>query len=326
MAIIDRTVILGHLENNVRRTFLKATNSVTKLRGAFTRETPSNGAFEVYADMGATPWPVKNGGQAGSAAQDGTRHGGPSVGGLHEGSQITILGGNERAMTVYNNDWDIPIGIDMNAIDDDRAGASLEEWARMAGERFEQHKDYLCFNALTAGTGTTYGNAYDNLSFFNANHVDPSGQYTTVQSNTNASALSLDNFETIHVAASSYLDDRGQPTGITPDLLIVSQSLRRTGIQITGNEQAYDTANRELNPYAGGVRLLVAPGNYLGTTEWYLVAGNQSAKPVNLQIRQQPRLVFWDDHTKGNGVRYYKWVARYAPFYGDWRLATKGNS
>lgn len=321
--MIVRSDVLAHMERGARVGFLKGMRAYTPLRSAFVREVNSDGAFEIYADMGAVPWPRANAGQTPGTATDG-RLGTPQVGGLHEGGPITVLGGNERSLTVFNRDWDIPIGITHNAIND--GNANLEQWAQSAGQRFEQHKDYLCFNALNTGAASTYGLGYDGLVFFSASHADPGAQYTTAQSNTNASTLSLDNFNTVFISAASYLDDRGQPSGITPDLLIYAINLRVVAGNIISNREAMDTANREVNINAGQIRGLQAPGGWLDSTAWFIVASGMVEKPINLQIRQQPQLVFWDDHTQGSGVRYYKWTARYEVFYGDWRLCTMGNT
>ena len=102
--MITRTDVIAHLEYGMKSGFLKGQKAYTKLRAPFVREAPSSGAYEIYGDMGAVPWPRQNGGQPGSAAADAT-HGGASVGGLTEGGPITVLGGNERAVTVWNNDW-----------------------------------------------------------------------------------------------------------------------------------------------------------------------------------------------------------------------------
>jgi hypothetical protein len=322
--MIVRTDILAHLENGMRVGFLKGMKEYQPLRSAFAREAPSDGAFEVYGDIGAVPWPAQIGGQAAGTGTD-SRTGHPQVSGLHEGGPITVLGGNERGLVVYNQDWDIPIGIFHNAINDARVG-SLEQWARNAGMRFNQHQDYLCFAAMNGGDGTTYGNCYDGNAFFYDSHADPGAEYTTTQDNKYALTLSLDNFETVRVAAAGFLDDRGQPCGFDHKLILHSVNLERMAAQITDNREAYDTANREMNPYAGKVTGLTAPGGWVDSTFWALVDPNQVVKPINLQMRQAPQLVFWDDHTQGMGVRYYKWTARYTVFYGDWRLAIMGNT
>jgi len=322
--MIVRTDILGSLERGAKVNFLKGMKAYAPKRAPFVKETSSDGAFETYVDMGAVPWPTQNAGTQGDMGTDG-RTGHPQLGGLHEGGPITILGGNERGQTIYNLDWDIAIGIHHNAINDARIGG-LEEWARNCGWRFQQHMDYLCFDALNDGDGTDYGTCYDGSDFFDDDHADPGAEYTTDQDNEYGLALSLDNFETVYNAAGLFLDDRGQPCGFEHNLLIHALELRRTAAQIVDNEWAYDVANREINPFADGVVGLQAPGNYVDSTFWAVVATNQPQKPLVLQIRQQPKLVYWDDHSQGSGIRYYKWVARYAVGYGDWRLACMGNT
>ena len=322
--MITRTDILAHLERGMRTGYLKGSKAYQSLRSAFVNETTSDGAFETYADMGALPWPEEVSGQSGDQGTDG-RTGAPVVGGLLEGGQVTVLGGNERSITVYNRGFDIAIGILHDAINDNRVG-SLESWALGAGTRFEMHKDFLCFDALNSGAASTYGLGYDGLVMFSASHIDPGAQYQTVQSNINTSALSIDNYETVSLAAGKYLDDRGQYSGLSPNLIVHAVDLTRVAAQITDNAWTYDTANREINPYAGQVSRLAAPGGWLDSTAWYLIVSTLPQKPLNLQVRQAPQLYFWDDQSQAGGVRFYKWYARYEVFFGDWRLATEGQT
>lgn len=323
--MITRNDVLAHLEKNMRLGFLMGSKDYQPLRSAFVRETTSDGAFETYADLGAAPWPRQNGGQAGAQGTDGRIASAQQTGGVHEGGQIQVVGGNEISQIVFNSDWDVTIGVWHNAINDDRVGG-LENWALNAGTRFQQHMDWLCFDALNTGAANTHGLAYDGQVFFYASHVDPSGEYQTAQSNVNTSTLSLDNFETIYVAATEYKDDRGQPAGYSPNLLIYPPAYARTAAQIIQNIEDYGTANRAINPYAGKIQGLEAPGGYIDSTSWFLAVGNLPQKPINLQIREAPTLISWDDHTQGNGIRYFKWVSRYEVFYGNWRLCTQGNT
>lgn len=307
----------------MRKGFLVGTKDYVPLRTAFVDEVDSDGAYEQYGDMGALPWPVQNGGQPGGTGTD-PRTGAPTVGSLHEGGPITVLGGNERALIVYNQGWEIPIGIFHTAIDDGQI-ASLDGWARNAGLRFQQHMDSVAFAALNAGEGSTYGYGYDGKPFFSALHVDPGAQYQTAQDNQFTLALSPDNFDSVYVAGSGFLDDRGVPTGIFHNLLIHSVSLLRAASQITDNPNVAGTGNNDTNPYSGQITRLHAPGGWLDSTAWFLVCTLPGMKPLGLQIRQQPTLVYWDDHT-GPGIRYYKWMARYSVFYRDWRMAVQGNT
>jgi len=322
--MISRKDIAAHLERQVRTGFLLGKKDYTPLRSAFCGSTVSDGAFETYADMGNVPWPVQNAGKQGAGGTD-ARTGAVKVGSINEGQAITVVGGEERAVIVYNLDWEIAVGIYHNAIDDDRAG-DLEAWARGAAVNFERHKDYQAFSALNAGDGTTYGASYDTLSFFNNSHKDIGAEYQTTQDNLYGVTLSLDNFETVKVAAAKFLDSRGQPVGFNHNLLVVPPDLERVAAQISLNREDYSIANRAMNPYAGSVRMLVAPGGWLDTTAWLLLDPNMPQKPLYLQERKGPELIIWDDETQGSGIRYFKWHARYNVFYGDWRLAVMGNS
>lgn len=323
---ITRKDIAAHLEAMVRTGFLMGKKDYQPLRSGFSREAPSDGAFETYVDMGSTPWPVQNAGKGGAGGTD-ARTGLPKVGSVNAGRQITVWGGGEVGLIVTNLDYEIAIGVTHNAIDDDKAG-DLETWARQAARTFEKHKDFLCFDALNNGQATTkYGAGYDGVAFFGATHVDPNAQYQTAQDNEFTVVLSLDNFQTVKIAAAKFLDGQGQPAGLNHNLLVVPPDLEYIGAQIALNKEAYDTANREMNPYAGSVKLLVSPGGWLDTTAWFLIDSNDLIKPLIVQNRQQPQLSIVDDEFAGDGgVRYFIWKARYAAAYGNWRYCVQGNS
>lgn len=319
---ITRGDILAHLERAVRVGFLAGVKEYTPRRSAFTAETTSDGAFEIYANLGSAPWPIQIGGQT-SSGTDG-RTGGPSKGGPTAGGPITVLGTEERSNVVWNDDWSVSVAVTHNAINDDRIG-ELATWAQNSGSRFQQHMDYLCFSALNSGEGTTYGKCYDGLSFFNDSHIDPGAEYQTAQDNKYASALSLDNFETVRIAAAKFKDSRGQPYGgLGHTLLIHAVDLERTAAQITDNVEDYGTGNRARNPYAGQITRLGVPGSWFDSTAWVLV--DPQVKPIILQVRQMPMLETWDDFSQGSGIRYFKWFARYTVSYGDWRGCIMGNT
>lgn len=324
--MITRSDIAAMLEYRVRTGFKLGLQSYSPLRRAFVADNASDGAFEVYADMGAPPWPVNNAGKQGAGGTD-ERTGLPQVNRMSSGGAVRVIGGESQGIVVWNVDWEIVTAVSHNAIDDDRTG-EVDRWARGAGVNFEKHKDYLAFDYLNNGEATTsYGPGYDNLSFFNDSHIDPGAEYQTAQDNKLATALSLDNFEAAKIAASKFLDSRGQPIGLNHNILIVPPDLERIAAQIADNREAYDTANREINPYAGAVSYIVAPGGWLDTTAWFLIDGSQAEKPLFMQNRKSPEMVMWDVESEGDGGhRYFKWHARYAIAAGDWRLAIQGNT
>lgn len=298
---IFRQDIATHLTYGVKTGFLKGQKTYTPVRSAFVRETTSTGKSEDYSDVGTVPMPV---------AYD---------------DMVQVRGTHEVNLTITNKDYEITIGISHNAINDDRVG-NLDTWARQAGRNFEKHMDKLCFLALNAGDGTTYATGYDALSLFNNSHFDPGAEYTTVQDNLYDLALSIDNFETVRVAAKQFKDGRGEYVGYDHNLLVCSPALERIAKNITGNEAAMDTSNNEMNPYAGQVRgPLVSP--YFDSTAWVVVAQDEIVKPIILQIRQQPVFVTWDDEKLGEGgVRFFKFHARYNVGVGDWRTVVMGKS
>jgi phage major head subunit gpT-like protein len=232
----------------------------------------------------------------------------------------------EKTLQVKPKDWEITVRISHNAVKDDQTG-SLEQKCRMAGDNFALHMSNLAFQALNDGDATTnFGAGYDGLAMFSNSHVDKGAAYTTLQDNLNGLALSLDNFETVRVAANNFRQDQGEFTHYNYDLLVVPPALERLAGQICNNPFAYDTANRENNPYAGQVRFIVHPK--LDSTAAILVASSAPIKPILVVMREAPNLQSaWFDPEAGDGGQYnFKFYARYNHYYGDWRLASMINS
>lgn len=241
-------------------------------------------------------------------------------------SGITVQDFIEKTIEVKPVDWDITVYITQNAIDDDQT-ASLERKVKSAGDNFQKHINARVFTVLNGGDGTTYGLCYDGQEFFDLDHVDAGGQYQTNQDNEYALVLSPDAFETVWVAAQGTLDDQGQYTQYTYDLLVVPPALFREARQITANREDAGTANRAINPWMGLMKApLVSP--YLDSTAWHLVASSEPIKPLLVVMRKQPHLqaAWFDPRQPDGGRHYFKFFARYEVYYGDWRLAYQGNT
>lgn len=260
----------------------------------------SAGSVELV-DLGGAPMPTRNKGRA-------------------QGQDFI-----EKKKTVTPLDWDITVWISHNAIKDDQTG-SLERKVRNAGMNFQKHVAQQAFKALNDGDATTnFGECYDGLSMFNDSHVDKGAAYSTAQDNKYGLTLNLDNLETVQVAAAKTRDDQGEFTSYEYDLLVVSPELRRVAANLCNNRDAYDTANREINPYAG-MRYIVSPK--LDSTAWFLAASNAGIKPIIIAMRERPNLqaAWFDPQAKDGGRYYFKFYARYNHFYGDWRTAYMGNT
>ena len=291
----------NHLIYGARAGFLQALKSVTPQWTQIANVVNMDRKSVDLVDLGAAPMPKES------------------------GAGITIQDFIEKNLTIKPKDWDITVFISHNAMQDDQTGV-LENRVRGAGQNFQKHMDKIVFQALNGGGAATYGLCYDGQYFFDTDHVDKGGLYQTNQSNANTLTLTLDNFETVWVAASQYLDDQGEIVGFMPNLLVVPPAYKREAAQIADNREAYDVANRAINPFSGETRYIVSP--YLDSTSWYLLAGNESIKPIMLVMREQPNLQeAWFDPAKPDGGHYYfKFYARYNVAYSDWRLAVQGNT
>jgi len=288
-----------HLVVGARAGFLTALKTVTLPWQRVANVINATARTTDLVDLGATPMPV-------------------------EGTPV-IQDFVERSLQVKARDWSTVIGISYNAIKDDQT-ATVEPKARSAGERFQRHINGLVFKGLNAGDGTTYGLAYDGLSFFNDAHVDKGASYVTAQDNNLATVLSLDNFTSAINAAAIFVDDKGEYTEHIYDLLIVPPALRRTAAQICGNPDDYGTANRAVNPFSGKVDYIVVP--QFDATGWELLCTNETQKPILFVQREAPALqdAWFDAMGPDGGMYYFKYYARYNLAYGDWRQAILGNS
>lgn len=291
----------GHLLVAARTGFLSAMRQRTYnwQRIAMLHNMTSNS--DTLVDLGAAPMPTNS--KSGATIQDMI----------------------ERTKTVRPVDWDITTWISYNAVKDDQTG-SLERRVRSAGDNFQKHINSRVFTVLNAGDNQTYGAAYDGQDFFDSDHVDKGAAYTTAQDNEYALGLTLDNFETVMVAAQQTRDDQGEFFEYMYDLLVVHPTNERIAAQIAANPLAYDTANRENNPYSGKVSYITSP--YLDTTAWHLIASSEEVKPLIVAMREQPNLQSaWFEPKAPDGGRYYfKFYARYEVHFGLWQLAYQGNT
>jgi phage major head subunit gpT-like protein len=291
----------NHLVYGARAGFLQALKSVTPQWSQIASVVNMDRKSVDLVDLGAAPMPKES------------------------GAGITIQDFIEKNLTIKPKDWDITVFITHNAMRDDQTG-TLDGRVRGAGQNFQKHIDKLVFQALNGGDAATYGLCYDGQYFFDTDHVDKGGNYQTSQVNKGAVSLTLDNFETAWVAASQFLDDQGEIVGFVPNLLVVPPAYKREAAQIADNALDYGVANNAINPFSGQTRYIVSP--YLDSTSWFLIAANESIKPIMVIMREQPNLQdAWFDPAKPDGGHYYfKFYARYYVAYSDWRTAWMGNT
>lgn len=290
----------GHLVQGARAGFLDGVTKDNPMWQKVAMPYRLDGKDSELVNVGAMPMPTRS-----------------------KGRGLTVQSFIEKSMRLAAVDWDITVGVSYNAVADDRIG-DLERNARGAGSSFNLHTNKIVFDALNKGDTNAYGLCYDGATMFSNSHIDPgAAAYQIAQDNFHALSLSLDNFETVYTAASLFRNDQGEFTGIVPDLLVVPPALMRLAAQITGNSNAYDTANHETNPYAGLMSYMVVP--WMDATAWSLTCSKYDVKPLVLVMREEPGLQssWFDAAADDGGMYYFKFYGRYDVRYGDWRLASR---
>ena len=294
------TNIPKHLVVGARTGFLSALgDGVNEDYKKFTQEVPMKSALQQLTDLGAGSMPVEDTGQA--AAKDFV----------------------EKALELSVKDWSVTRWVSQNAMDDDQTG-KIKDKAKDAAENFKVHISNMAFDALDKGESTaTYGACYDGLSFFNDAHLTAGAKYQTAQDNKKSLTLSIDNFETVRVAGSAFLNEVGEPFGYSHSLIVVNPADERLAGQIANNPMIAGTVN-ETNPYAGVVSFVMS--HKITSGDWKVLDISRTAKPLILAMRLSPKLQdAWFDPNAPDGGRYYfKYRARYNMFYGSPYLAIQG--
>lgn len=291
----------NHLLVAARTGFIAAMPTIEMPWQRFT-STLTMGAKSIdLVDLGASPMPVENKGK--TLSQDYI----------------------EKKLTVTPKNWEITVNLSHNAIQDDQT-ATIERKVRSAGENFQRHINNICFDALKVGNATTtYGAAYDGKAFFANDHADDGADYQTAQDNLYALAFSFDNFKTVRAAGRAFVDDRGEPVDFVHNLIVAHPDYEYEIENLIGNPERYDQANRASNVYSG--KMSAVYSSKLTSGQWFLLDTTHTQKPLILAMREQPNLqaAWFDPQGPDGGLYYFKFYARYNVFYGDWRLAIKGN-
>lgn len=290
-----------HLEVAARTGVLFPAERPLSVWRSIAMEINVTAASTTFVDLGGIPYPTKN----------------PQV----------VQDIMEKSISVEPEDWYLTVSISQNLIDDDQTATILSRF-RGVTAAFDKYLNRRVFRVLNAGDSQEYGAAYDGHDFFDNDHVDMGGAYTTPQDNEATLPLTMDNFETAFVAAQLMRNDAGDFTNYTYDQLVVHPSLYRTAVQISGNASAFDTANNEINPYSGLMKMpLTSPE--LDTSAWYLLATSEGGiKPLFVAVRKPPELIGieFDAMQEDGGKHYFTYHARDVVGYGDWRLAYQGNT
>lgn len=204
----------------------------------------------------------------------------------------------EHNFSIANRDWEASIAVDRNAIEDDQYG-QIQIRVKQLASRMKQFPEKLCFQLLEQGNLTTGTSGmftgktiscYDGQAFFSASH--PVG--STVQSNIGSTALGVSSTEAAMTAMMRFKDDKGEPRGVTPDLLITPPDLQWTARELLNSayfpEEGTTTAKLATNVLKGLVDLLVVDW-LTDTNNWYLFYTKDEVKPMIFQNRRAPEFI-----------------------------------
>jgi len=236
----------------------------------------------------------------------------------------------EKVLAIEPVDFNIPVKISRNAVNDDQTGVLLER-ARLAGANYDRFYAQQAFKTLNDGDDSTIINSvgYDGLPLFSSVHVDKGAYYTTAGDNlvTGSASLSEDNFNTAFNAAMLFKDDKGETVDYTYDLLVVDPSSRKVAHQIC-NVPGGSDAPTSANPNAGKVSYVIS--SKFDTGAWVIVASGETIKPIIIVEREAPHLppeMIWFNPEADDGGEYcFNFVARCNFYVGDWRLVVMGKT
>lgn len=183
-------------------------------------------------------------------------------------------------------------------------------------------------HGFTAGGG---GNAIftagDAKALFATDH--PRSDGGSAQSNYTTDDLAEDSLETALVTMRATLDNKGQLQMVTPDTLVVPPALEKEARILLDSTGRTGTANNDLNPYKGRLKLVV--WDYLGSaaggsdTAWFVLdSGLHQLNWFNRDDRgiEGPEYDF--------DTKTAKWsiMCRYSVGFSDWRgiYGSKGDN
>ena len=192
-----------------------------------------------------------------------------------------IKGLAESDYSLVNKKYESTIGVDRDAVDDDKLGA-LNLRIRSFAAEAASFIDETVFEALAAGFTAL---AYDGAAFF-ANRG-------TNQNNLGTTALSAAALSAARVAMRKFVSDTGRPLGINPNLLVVPPDLEQLAEELTASPivvvRNEDSVTGTVTPYknvlAGKLQYICSPW-LTDTDNWFLVDTKRPLKPIIWQNRQ----------------------------------------
>ena len=186
--------------------------------------------------------------------------------------EIQNLSGS--AYTIKNKDFELTVGVDRNAVEDDKIGL-YNPSIQMLGESAALHPDELVYGLLANGFTEK---CYDGKAFFATDH--PVGKDKA--SNKGTAKLSMDAYKTARTSMMSLKNSKGRPLALVPDLLVVPPALEADARDIL----VADFINGTKNTMQGTAEIHVEP-RLASDSAWFLLCTKRPVKPLIYQQRKK---------------------------------------
>ena len=269
--------------------FNKALTTVTPLYTEVATVTPSTTDAETYAWLGDIP---------GMREWIGER-------------EIQNLSASDY--TIKNKDFELTVGIDRNAIEDDKIGL-YNTSVEMLGHSAAMHPDKLVFELLKKGFTER---CFDGAVFFSDEHEIGEKKV----SNKGTAKLSLDAYIAARSGMMSLTNSKGEPLNLIPNRLVVPPALEKAAMDIT----EADFINGTRNTMKGTAKPLVVPQLAGSDTAWFLMCTTMPIKPLIYQQRKKPKFVSKTNETDDNVFMSKRFIygveSRGNAGFGFWQMA-----
>jgi phage major head subunit gpT-like protein len=231
-------------------------------------------------------------------------------------------------LSVTNRKFESGVAVKVEDVEDDRYGIYDGQIQDMGREAALLPQD-LIVDALVAGGATL---CYDGQYFFDSDHpIDPKDAAKGVQSNlTTTAPLNEANYAAGRAKMMTLKGENGNILRVEPTILVVPAALELTGRRLVYGANISQTGgSTQDNVMRGTSKLMVLPqldGTPNGTTNWYLIDGSRSVKPILFQNRvapamQNPTMAAYQQFMKDELI--YGARARAAVAFYLWQLAAK---
>lgn len=214
--------------------------------------------------------------------------------------------------TIKNRDFELTVGVDRNAVEDDKLGLYRPS-IQMLAESAAVHPDELVYSLLASGFKEK---CYDGKPFFSTEHKVGK----TAVSNRLTSTLSMEAYITARAMMRSFKNSNGRSLGLVPDLMVVPPSLEGKAREILESEYINGTKN-----IMQGTAVPHVESNLSSDTAWFLLCTKRPIRPLIYQQRKKAKFVSktaeTDDNVFMNKQFLYGVDSRGNAGFGFWQMA-----